>query len=171
MGSGASFENLRADWVDGSPDGNGRNRVTGADVIVATLMGKVTQPTATKRYFGKGDVLRNASLQFDEGASVEIESLFEQCSIALGQGTELVIGTEGTLSGCQITGAGNITIHGKFFERASPGIAGASQLIVTSGGALVGAVEQPESATRFAFEPGCKLRMKITSKNGKNGRQ
>jgi hypothetical protein len=76
------------------------------------------------------------------------------------------------LSGCQITGAGNITIHGKFFESASPGIVGATQLIVSAGGSLVGAVEQPETWTRFAFEPGCRLRMKILSakSQSKNGR-
>ena len=67
----------------------------------------------------------------------------------------------GTLSGCQIRGAGKITIHGKFVERESPGITGATQLVVTSGGSLIGAVEQPPEHTRFAFEPGCMLRMKI----------
>src|SRR6202041_1740859 len=91
-----------------------------------------------KRYFGKGDVLRNAALEFDAGASVEIESLFEQCSIALGEGTELVVGKAGLLSGCQIRGAGKLTIHGKFIERESPGITGVNQLVVTSGGSLVG---------------------------------
>ena len=32
---------------------------------------------------------------------------------------------------------------------------------MSSGGSLVGAVEQPAEKTRFAFEPGCMLRMKI----------
>jgi uncharacterized protein YjbI with pentapeptide repeats len=123
---------------------------------------------AIKRYFGKGDVLRNAHLEFDSGASVEIESLFEQCSIALGEGTELVVGKAGTLSGCQIRGAGKLTIHGKFIERESPGITGVNQLVVTAGGSLHGAVEQPADLTRFAFEPGCILRMKIqTAKKDK----
>jgi uncharacterized protein YjbI with pentapeptide repeats len=117
-----------------------------------------------KRYFGKGDVLRNANLEFDAGASVEIESLFEQCSITLGDATELVVGKAGVLSGCQIRGAGKITIHGKFVERESPGIVGVTQLVVSAGGSLVGAVEQPADLTRFAFEPGCMLRMKIQQK-------
>ena len=51
-----------------------------------------------------------------------------------GDGTELVVGKDGVLSGCQITGAGNITINGKFFERESPGIVGAHQLVVSDGG-------------------------------------
>jgi hypothetical protein len=72
-----------------------------------------------------------------------------------------VVGKSGVLSGCQVKGAGRITIHGKFVERESPGIVGASQLIVSAGGSLVGAVEQPPDQTRFAFEPGCMLRMKI----------
>ena len=33
--------------------------------------------------------------------------------------------------------------------------------MVTSEGQLVGAVEQAPELTRFAFEPGCRLRMKI----------
>jgi len=131
-----------------------------------------------KRYFGKGDVLRNAALEFDAGALVEIESLFEQCTIALGDGTELVVGKSGTLSGCQIRGAGKLTINGKFIERETPGIVGVTQLVVSAGGSLVGAVEQPADNTRFAFEPGCYLRMKIqpkkdrpTERSGKGGRQ
>jgi uncharacterized protein YjbI with pentapeptide repeats len=134
--------------------------------------------SAGKRYFGKGDVLRNAALEFDAAASVEIESLFEQCSITLGDGTELVIGKAGVLSGCQIKGAGRVTVHGKFVEREAPGITGVTQLVVSAGGSLVGSVEQPAELTRFAFEPGCYLRTKIQQKkdrpeqrSGKGGRQ
>jgi hypothetical protein len=132
-----------------------------------------SERSANHRYFGRGDVLRNASLQFDEGATVEIESLFEQCTIALGRGTELLIGPDGVLSGCQITGAGNITVNGKFFEaqgkRNGPGIIGAHQLVVSATGAMVGAVQQPPELTRFAFEPGCQLRMRITNVAGGPG--
>ncbi len=90
-----------------------------------------------------------------------IESLFEHCTIALGEGTEFVIGRGGVLSGCQIRGAGRITIHGKFVEQETPGIVGVTQLVVSAAGSLVGAVEQPPEQTRFAFEPGCMLRVKI----------
>ena len=92
----------------------------------------------------------------------------------------LHLGSDGVLTGCQITGAGNITINGKFFEKqdakksgAGASIAGAHQLVVTATGALVGAVQQPTELTRFAFEPGCQLRMKIsTAGNGSgNGNQ
>jgi hypothetical protein len=100
-------------------------------------------------------------LEFDAGAAVEIESLFEHCTIALGQGTELVVGKGGILSGCQIHGAGRITIHGKFMERDGPGIVGATQLVVSAEGSLVGAVEQAQDLTRFGFEPGCYLRVQI----------
>jgi len=34
-------------------------------------------------------------------------------------------------------------------------------LLVTSEGQLVGQVEQAPELTRFGFEPGCRLRMKI----------
>jgi uncharacterized protein YjbI with pentapeptide repeats len=161
--SGANLEEaslVRAKMRDARTQGaNLKNaNLTGAD---APGLASSEGASAIKRYFGKGDVLRNAHLEFDSGASVEIESLFEQCTIALGEGTELVVGKSGTLSGCQIRGAGKITIHGKFLERESPGITGITQLVVTSGGSLVGAVEQPPDLTRFAFEPGCYLRMKV----------
>ena len=113
------------------------------------------------RYFGQGDVLRNATLEFGAGIKVHIESRFEQCSIALGQGAELTVGKSGVLSQCRIEGAGNITIHGRFQERESPGIVGPSELVVTSEGTLVGVVEQAPEMTRFGFEPGSKLRVKI----------
>jgi uncharacterized protein YjbI with pentapeptide repeats len=179
--SGANLEEaslVRAKMRDARTQGaNLKNaNLTGADA--PSLVAK-EGVSGIKRYFGKGDVLRNAHLEFDSGASVEIESLFEQCSIALGDGTELVVGKSGTLSGCQIRGAGKITIHGKFIERESPGITGVNQLVVTTGGSIVGAVEQPPELTRFAFEPGCMLRMKIlhgkkdkpAERGNKGGRQ
>jgi uncharacterized protein YjbI with pentapeptide repeats len=159
IGTGSAVLGVVADWVDDSADGS-EHKVTGTR-IATLLSGQTSEPSGLKRYFGRGDVLRNANLEFDANASVEIESLFEHCTISLGDGTELVVGKSGVLSGCQVKGAGRITIHGKFVERESPGIVGASQLIVSSGGSLVGAVEQPVDQTRFAFEPGCMLRMKI----------
>jgi len=168
----ASFANIRADWLDTSVEGDGSRRVPADKVLSLFAKQGPIEPNegvANRRYFGKGDVLRNASLEFDAGAFVEIESLFEQCSISLGKGTELVVGKGGVLSDCQITGGGSITINGHFFEKQSPGIVGAEQLVVSAGGALVGAVEQPPHSTRFSFEPGCKLRMKILNAKKTNG--
>lgn len=159
-GTGGTVQTVRADWVDDSVEGNGASRVTGAAVL-ALLSGRPVATSANKRYFGRGDVLRNAHLEFDAGAAVEIESLFEHCTIALGDGTEFVVGRDGVLSGCQIRGAGRITIHGKVVEQESPAIAGPTQLVVSSAGSLVGAIEQPPELTRFAFEPGCRLQVKI----------
>jgi hypothetical protein len=180
---------IKADWLDNSPNADGSVRVP-KEQVQAVLSGegaavppaRESSRSANHRYFGRGDVLRNASLQFDEGATVEIESLFEACTIALGRGTELLIGPDGVLTGCHITGAGNITINGKFFEatngkkNSGPAIVGAHQLVVSSKGAMVGAVQQPAELTRFAFEPGCQLRMRITtakdgSGNGKGGKK
>jgi uncharacterized protein YjbI with pentapeptide repeats len=184
VAKGLQINGIKADWLDNSPNADGSVRVVAAQIAAVLTGAAPARPaderSANRRYFGRGDVLRNASLQFDEGATVEIESLFEACTIALGRGTELVIGADGVLTGCQITGAGNITINGKFFEKgdskkngAGVSIAGAHQLVVTSTGALVGAVQQPAELTRFAFEPGCQLRMKIsTAGNGSgNGNQ
>jgi hypothetical protein len=167
VGTGAPIGALNAQWVDASPEDDGSSkRVTGNDVT-ALLSGMASALGATKRFFGKGDVLRNAVLEFDASASVEVESLFEGCIITVNNGTELVIGKNGVLSGCQIRGAGKLTIHGKFVEQKSPGIAGVTHLVVTAGGSLHGAVEQAPELTCFAFEPGCVLRMKITQASNK----
>ncbi|MCL2449734.1 MAG: pentapeptide repeat-containing protein [Polyangiaceae bacterium] len=165
VGPGFVPEGLRGEWVDASVEADGVQRTTGA-ALDAVFSGRRTTivppaPAAHKRYFGKGDVLRNAHLEFDAGAAVEIESLFEHCTISLGERTELVIGRGGVLSGCQIHGAGRITIHGKFVEHEAPGIVGATQLVVSAHGSLVAAIEQPLESTRFGFEPGCMLRVKI----------
>ena len=113
------------------------------------------------RYFGRGDVLRDADLRFDDGARVEIDSLFQNCTINIGDTTELIVGQAGVLADCQIIGGGNVTINGKFFERESPGIVGLRQLSVTAQGVLMSAVAQNPERTRFAFESGCQLRVKI----------
>jgi len=168
----AAIGAVTMDWVDVAADDDGHKRLQG-EAAMAVLTGKEPEggkKQSTTRYFGAGDVLRFAALEFDSGATVEIESRFEQCSITLGEGTELVVGSEGVLAGCNIKGGGNITIHGQFFEGESPGIAEPKRLVVTNGGVLVGSVMQAEVPTQFAFEPGSRLRMKITRKNGKNGR-
>jgi hypothetical protein len=48
-----------------------------------------------------------------------------------------------------------------FFEGKSPGIVDAEELIVTAKGCVVSTVAQRETPTRFAFEPGSRLRMKV----------
>jgi uncharacterized protein YjbI with pentapeptide repeats len=147
--------------------------LTGADFTGANLTGVKssnglsTRPKngaaggGTARYFGRGDVLRGATLRLDDGARVEVESLFEQCTIELGEGTELVVGTSGVLADCTVIGHGRILISGKFYEHKSPGIVGPTQVVVSSGGCLVAEVEQAAEATQFAFEPGSNLRVKI----------
>ncbi len=119
------------------------------------------------RYFGRGDILRGASLRFDSGCRVEVQSLFEKCTIELGEGTEFLVGTSGVLSDCKVSGRGNLIIAGKVYEKESPGIVGPAQVVVSAGGCLVGEVEQAGEPTRFAFEPGSNLRLKIRDSRGK----
>ena len=119
---------------------------------------------ASRRYFGHGDVLKNATLEFEAGASVEIDSLFQNCAINLGEGTELVVGESGVLADCKISGGGSVTVHGHFFEQESPGIVGAREVVVSSKGSLVASVQQCAELTRFAFERGSRLRVKIVQK-------
>jgi len=94
-------------------------------------------------------------------ARVEIDSLFQNCAINLGDGTELVVGESGVLADCQIFGGGSVTVHGHFFERESPGIVGPRELVVSGKGALVASVQQSPELTKFAFERGSRLRVKI----------
>jgi uncharacterized protein YjbI with pentapeptide repeats len=156
--------------------------LTGAELKGANLTGVKTsnglpgaaaRPTngqlaPNARYFGRGDVLKGATLRLEAGARVEVESLFEQCTIELGEGTELVVGAGGVLADCTVVGHGSIQIAGKFFERKSPGIVGPTQLVVSSGGCLVAEVEQAVEATRFAFEPGSNLRVKIRNSRSRD---
>jgi uncharacterized protein YjbI with pentapeptide repeats len=158
---GIQLEGARADAIDLSEQGDGSERLLGARAINYLRTGKTDADGDGTRYFGRGDVLRDATLEFGAHSSIQVDSRFENCSLTLGEGAELVIGETGVLKDCQIQGGGNITIHGRFFERQAPGIVGPRSLVVSARGAMVGAVEQSPEATVFAFEPGCKLRVKI----------
>jgi hypothetical protein len=152
-------------WLDKSPEADGTGRITNGEIpmLLSGLAPAAPAETPGRRYFGRGDVLRNASLAFDAGAHVEIDSLFENCTITLGEGTHLVVGDRGVLADCNIAGAGSITVNGQFFERKSPGIVGPRELVVSQGGALVASVEQVPTVTRFRFERGSRLRVKIVN--------
>lgn len=164
VGTGLPLGTIDVSWLDLSPAGDGTQRVENGVIPSVLTIGALTSSVADatrRRYFGRGDVLRNATLQFDAGAQVEIDSLFQNCTINVGLDTDLVIGPSGVLADCEIVGAGCITVHGKFFERHSPGIVGARKLIVSARGAVVSAIAQSEHPTGFAFESGCQLRVKI----------
>jgi uncharacterized protein YjbI with pentapeptide repeats len=167
VGTGLPLGAIEVTWLDLSPAGDGTQRVeNGVIPSVLTVGALTTAPAAgavetRRRYFGRGDVLRNATLAFDAGAQVEIDGLFQNCTINVGHETELVIGPSGVLADCEIVGAGCITVHGKFFERAAPGIVGPRKLMVSSRGAVVSAIAQSGEPTGFAFESGCQLRVKI----------
>jgi uncharacterized protein YjbI with pentapeptide repeats len=161
----ASFEGTVAEWIDLSARGDGSLRKEGEQAL-RHLRGE-PEPAApppaaaTTRYFGKGDVLRDATLEFGENSVIHIDSRFENCSITLREGAELTIGEAGLLKDCSVAGSGKIVVHGRFFERSSPGIVGARSLHVSSRGGLVAGIEQAPDSTVFAFEPGCRLRVKI----------
>lgn len=171
IGTGSSIGVVDVTWLDLSLAGDGSGRVENGvipSILTAGALGTgapapARPDEARRRYFGRGDVLRNAVLQFDAGARVEIDSLFQNCTINLGDQTELVIGPAGVLADCEIAGAGCVTVHGKFFERQSPGIIGPRLLSVSAGGAVVSAVSKNPESTQFAFEMGCQLRVKIVA--------
>jgi uncharacterized protein YjbI with pentapeptide repeats len=158
-----------ADWVDFSVEGNDRLRVAGSELVDYYLRLKAglnaistLNSAQPKRFFGQGDVLRAATLEFSEGCQVEIESYLENCAINLGHGSTLTVGSHGVLEGCRIVGSGDIVIAGKFLEGgASPGIVGPRRLHVGQTGTVVAAVQQAFTLTEFGFEHGCSLSLKI----------
>jgi hypothetical protein len=165
---------VRAEWIDNSPRGDGRIRITGGQ-IAALLSGQPLASAApaeperragVHRYFGPGDCVSNARLAFGEKATVEVDSFFQNCTLNLGDDTELVVGKEGVLADCTIIGGGRITLHGQFFEGNSPGIVGPSDVVVTETGALVASVQQGRQGTRFSFLRGSRLRIKISGAQG-----
>ena len=106
-------------------------------------------------------MLKNATLEFEPGARVEIAA----CSTTA-PSTWASTSWSGD-RGRSATGAthdGSVTVHGHFFERESPGIVGAREVTVSSNGALVASVQQAAALTRFAFERGSRLRVKIVRK-------
>jgi len=169
VGTGAAVPDVQAAWLDASPGGDGTGRISNGEIpsLLSGARAAVTGAPASRRYFGHGDVLKNATLAFEPAAKVEIDSLFENCTIQLGEGTELVVGDAGVLADCNITGGGSITINGQFFEKQSPGIVGPRELTVSEKGALVASVQQSPGLTRFRFERGSRLRVKIVK--GKDG--
>ncbi|MGH9429011.1 MAG: pentapeptide repeat-containing protein, partial [Terriglobia bacterium] len=166
-----------AEWVDFSVEGNGRLRVAGSELVdyylrlKAGLDGISTLNSAqSKRFFGQGDALRGATLEFSEDSQVEIESYFENCTIHLGDGSRLMVGPHGVLEGCQIIGSGDIMISGKFHENGvSPGIVGPRRLHVGQTGTVVAAIQQAVTLTEFGFEHGCSLSLKIRKSSNLKG--
>jgi hypothetical protein len=144
--------------IDMSPAGDGSQNVKLADFGSAKSLRP--EPSGDRRYFGAGDVLRNAELEFKDNAHVEIQSRFEHCNILLGKDAELVVGENGTLEDCTIVG-GRLRVIGKFLEKRSPGLIEPSQLFVSESGAVAATIQQASEPTHFAFERGCRLRVHI----------
>ncbi len=161
------LEKVFAEWVDFST-ATRRSRVDGLDIVdyltrLRSGQSEALQPVGrSTRYFGKGDVLSNATLMFGEGSVVDIESRFENCKIELNQGAHLTIGRHGVMNGCKIAGPGEIVVEGEFsVDETSPSIIGPTRLSVGAAGALSAIVKQASGETGFAFESGCYLRLKI----------
>ncbi|MCI0624184.1 MAG: pentapeptide repeat-containing protein [Acidobacteria bacterium] len=165
-----------ADWVDFSVEGN-QVRVAGSELVDYYLRLKAglnaistSNSARSKRYFGQGDVLRGATLEFSEDCQIEIESYLENCTIRLGHGSILIVGSNGVLEGCQIVGSGDIVIAGKFLERgACPGIVGPRRLHVWQTGTVVAAIQQASTLTEFGFEHGCSLSLRIRKSSNFKG--
>ncbi len=161
---GASFSNADASQADLRDADLSGALIDGARSLRAPcepLRPETTSRTNVTRYFGKGDLLRGAHLNFEADCKIHVDGRFEECLIVLGEGAEFVIGESGVLKNCRISGHGDIKVHGCFFERQSPGISGPRSLLVSAKGAVAAALEQLAQPIAFAFEPGCRLRIKI----------
>jgi hypothetical protein len=157
------------DWADASIAGDG-SRLLDVRHARQLLGGSASSSTPDHRFFGAGDVLRNADLEFREGAKVHIESRMEGCTIRLSGEAELVLGEQGSMNDCAIEG-GRLTIHGRFFEGRQPGLAGPRRLAVSKSGAIAATVAQPEVPTEFSFERGCRLRLDIKKPTTASGEE
>ncbi|MCP3978786.1 MAG: hypothetical protein GY716_05580 [bacterium] len=174
------FDQVNAEWVDFSTRTNevkvqGHELVdyyarlkSGAPVLPPEMLQAMESGAApaanndSRRYFGKGDVLRNASLEFGGQSLVEIDSRFESCTIKLVEGTKLIIGQSGKLEGCRITGSGNIEVHGWLSQEGDePCVVGPRQLVVGKSGRVRGTVKQHADLTQFGFERGCAMNLRI----------
>jgi hypothetical protein len=175
VGTGGPLGAVKAEWLDVSPKGDARARVTGAQIaaLLSGLAAAEAEPdrrSPLHRYFGRGDSLSNAKLSFGAKATVEVDSFFQNCTLNLGEDTELVVGKDGVLADCTIIGGGRITVHGQFFEGAAPGIIGPSDVVVSETGALVASVRQSPRGTRFSFTRGSRLRVKIATAQSEPGK-
>jgi hypothetical protein len=165
------FTEVKAAWVDFSTR-TGEVRVAGDELVAyysrLRLSGPSTTPSPAgqsepgRRFFGAGDVLRNASLEFGATSVVDIDSRFENCTITLVEGARLTIGSVGVLEGCHINGPGEIIVHGTFVQgNGTPSIREPRRVIVSRSGSIEGQIVQHRERTQFAFESGCVLRMSI----------
>jgi hypothetical protein len=159
---------IQADWIDFSVQGDGTSRLSMAQLQEVHQKGDARQSlappasAAPRRVFGKGDVLRNAGLEFGALSVIEIEGRFEACNIVLGSGAQLRIGRDGVLEGCTIAGDGELVVLGRFAQAGEkPGIVGLKQVLVGSSGTVISTIQQPPSLTRFGFDRGCQLQLKI----------
>jgi len=162
------------DWWDVGRAGDGTEREE-AEAVGAFLRApaerrvEVAAPAAPApgpavpggRFFGEGDVLKNAELEFSAGSAVEVRGRFENCAITLGAGAELRVGPGGLLRDCRIGGEGVVLVYGRLLNRAKNTPVIARVFLVGAGGTAVGTVQQPAGKTRFGFEPGCVLRLTL----------
>jgi hypothetical protein len=162
---------ITAEWIDFSANGDGTQRMSMPQLVEhfkkgGSMLAPPPSAAAPRRLFGKGDVMRNATLEFGALSVVDVEGRLENCTIVLGEGAHLRLGAEGVMDGCKISGDAEIEILGTFSQNGGgPGIVGARQLVVGRTGSVSTTLEQPKALTRFGFEKGCHLRMKIVRPN------
>ncbi len=173
VASPSQFASALVDWIDVAADGAEQQRVRGADIAIylqnaatgrmlGTAVSSATATDGNRRYFGQGDSLGNAQLEFGEGSMVECESHFQKCDITLKAGARFIVGEHGVLDGCSIRGAGDILVRGRVMTNESgPTLVGLRKVVVSETGSLVATIQQPPEQTRFGLERGCYLRLKI----------
>src|SRR5205814_5265652 len=75
VGTGAPLVDVQAAFLDASPEGDDAARVSDGEVMFLLSgfrAGELRPGSSAARYFGRGDVLRDARLELDAGARVDI---------------------------------------------------------------------------------------------------
>lgn len=145
---------------DLSREADGSRWVTLARFIKNPSGGEDAEEQRLRRYVGPGDILRNAELNFESGAEVQVDGLLEHCELNMAEDASLIIGETGILENCRVVG-GRVRVNGCFLERTRVGLDGPVELVVSKEGAVATTLQQPASETHFGFAAGCRLRLLI----------
>jgi len=158
------------EWWDISRSGDGSSREDGNQVgafleagAAAPLPPAAVPAESRTRFFGPGDVLRNAEFEIGDGSAVEVQGRLENCKIILGEDARLTIGEAGVLRDCRVAGPGGLYVHGQIRNGSDEALTMPKVFFVGASGSVVATIQQPSGLTRFGFEPGCSVRLKITT--------
>lgn len=147
------------DQCDLSPSGDGSSFGTLQDL---KRKARKSAPPENERYFGAGDVLKNAELRYESGTEVRIDGQFDNCTLKLAAGATLHLSPSAILNNCRIVG-GTLRLEGTFLAPNQVGLECPQLLAVSKQGAVSTSLRQVPGGTIFDFARGCRLRLRLLS--------